>query len=122
MPVPDHAQSHLALIALASDVHDAARAANVDRVHTTLCQLQNELLAHVHAERQHMAQLAQPARTVLIDGQTHLLRRIDRLLFEGVETADGCSCIGDALDLARHLARQARLELRLGVPPASAWD
>ena len=121
MSAPDDAQSHLGLIALASEIHDAARAENVEQVHTFLCRLQNELLAHVHAERQHMAQLTSPARTLLIDGQTQLLRRIDRLLVESVETDDGCSCIGDALDLSRHLARQAKLELRLGVPPASAW-
>ena len=121
MSDPGHARSHLELIALASEIHDAARAANVDQVHTSLCRLQNALMAHVHAERQHMAQLTQPARTVLIDGQTRLLRRIDRLLFDSVETGDGCSCIGEALDLARHLARQAKHELRLGVPPSSAW-
>jgi hypothetical protein len=115
LSAPDHAQSHLALLALARQIRDAARSRDVDQVHTILCQLQNALMAHVNAECADIERLTSPARVVLLDGQSQLLRRIDRLLFESVETGDGCTCVGEALGLSRQLARQARLELRLGV-------
>jgi hypothetical protein len=119
VPLPDHAPSHPDLIALANAVQDAARASNVDQVHTSLCRLQNALRAHVHAERGHVAGLTPPARAVVIVGQSRLLRHVDRMLFDSVDTGDGCSCTGDALDLPRHLKWQAKLEHDLGIPPVS---
>ncbi len=113
----DDVRSHLELIVLAREIRHAARVADVDRVHTSLCRLQSALMVHVHAERRHISELAPPARSVLLRGQTQLLGLVDRLLYDSVETAGGCTCLGGALDLSRHLARQARLELRLGVPP-----
>jgi hypothetical protein len=115
VPVSGDAQSHVELLALASQIRAAARSADVASVHTSLCRLQTELLVHVHAERPQIAQLPVSARSILLDGQARLLGVIGHLLFDSVDTREGCSCLNEALELPTLLARQADLELRLGV-------
>lgn len=111
--------SHLDLLESAREMQMAARAADLNAVHTALCQLQTALVAHVRAERDHLERLAPPARELVVASQGHLVRRVGQLLFTTTDAADDCACLAGAIELAQLLARQAKLELGLGLVPAS---
>ncbi|MCB1003469.1 MAG: hypothetical protein KDB35_04710 [Acidimicrobiales bacterium] len=103
--------THVALMARARRLEQAAIADDLDAVHAELCGLRNALVDHLHAEADSLEGLGTAVAEVISAGQHRLLSTVDELL-NRVGDGDGadCACVQRSLEVTRALARQARLE------------
>ena len=114
---------HLDLLATARAVRRAAEEDDLDRVHTQLCRLRSDLVAHLHEEQAEVGRLPGASPDVVTEGQQRLRRLVDDLLFASTEANDGCTCLLRTAELEHALRRQARLEATLLArhPHDPAW-
>lgn len=111
-------RSHLDLLDRAAALETAAVREDLRAVHTELCALRNELVAHLHGELSEVEVLGPASRRVVEGGQAELLRTVDDLLAHAADDdveraedeADTCNCVTRSIQLTRAIVRQAKLE------------
>jgi hypothetical protein len=107
-------RTHLDLLAHADAMRAAARVDDAAAMHTALCSLHTDLVAHVRAERSRVEQLAPLVRDLVQRGQDELIELVGALLFNTTGEKDSCNCLAAARTLSRRLRRQAQLERAAG--------